>query len=426
MTEARALVHSRAVGSLLKVRACQDYDCPSPLTLKRSQAHNATINISKLEQISPETIRERLHLVPSQIPRVVSDDRVQRSVSGPADHRQSSSIDSANGMNAPQVAKYASETSATPSRSATLYGPRAEVSMSRSPPTRQASKGWKDELPPPTPPKDKIDTSPLSWSRSAGRAQSKESFATKRAFSTSHSDLPYLSNGADEMNRTVLRPGARSTQVKVNHGSTDSARAKSMPRPLSPEEKQRMRMLARKQREEDELQAAQEESARMARIRREKEEMLHDLEREERERLERLHREKEYALAEKARRESERQREEERKAREMEEKRSKEKERRAMLARRLEEDRERNERRIQETARRKEEERKLAEVKRKAKMKEIQSRYADRIGTRPVLLEGSVTVQTSASISWKRRYFELTTHAVEFYRDSQVYIFACS
>ena len=127
-------------------------------------------------------------------------------------------------------------------------------------------------------------------------------------------------------------------------------------------------------------------------------------------------------MAEKAKRERDLQREEERKAREMEERRLKEKERRTALARKLEEDRERNERRIQEAARRKEEERKLAETKRRARMKEIQAKYADQIGLRPIMLEGSITVQTSSCISWRRRYFELTAHSMLFFRDSQVII----
>lgn len=324
-------------------------------------------------------------------------------------------------MRSPQVARYASETTGTPTKTLPR-DPGVETSTSRPLPSRQASMRWQEDLPPPTPPKDKIDTSPLSLSKSRGHAPPIESFATKRAFSASHADLAYLSDDVnDDMDRLAGRPTARSTYVTVNRGGgNDFARAKSTPRPLSPEERQRMRMLARKQREEDELQAAREESARMERIRLQKERMLRDQEKAERERMERIQREKEHALAEKARREREQQREEERKAREMEDRRLKERERRAMLARKLEEDRERNERRIQEAARRKEEERKFSEAKRKATIKEIQARYAGQIGTRPVMLEGSITVQTSASISWKRRYFELTAHSMQFYRDSQV------
>lgn len=308
-----------------------------------------------------------------------------------------------------------------PSKSSSSYVGGGDTSMSRSLQTRHASQGWRNDMPPPTPPKDKDEATSLSFTRSISRAHPNETFSTKRAYSASQTELSYLSDGVDEeTDRAVIRPGGRSVQASVNRYSTDSARAKSVPRPLSPEERQRMRMLARKQREEDELQAAHEESARMDRVRREKEKMLQDQEREERERLDRIRRDKEHALAEKARREEEHQREEARKAREMEEKRVREKERRTELARQLEEDRERSERRIQEAAWRKEEERQAAEVRRKTKIKDIQSRYADRIGSRPVLLEGSVTVQTSSSISWRRRYFELTASAMHFYRDSQV------
>lgn len=340
-------------------------------------------------------------------------------MSEPAGHRHSSSLDSTNGIQVPEVVKQAFEAPRTPTKLVTSYSASADMFMRSLPPRR--AQAWANDLPPPTPPKDKVDVSPLSISKNTNRQYSHDSFATKRAFSASHTDLPYLADDPnDSMNSPTVRPSARTSSKTVYRGSGDSTRAKSMPRPLSPEERQRMRMLARKKREEDELQAAQEESARMERIRHQKEQMQRDQEREERERLERIRQEKEHALAEKARREREHQQEEERKAREMEEKRQKEKERRALLARKLEEDRERNERRIQENLRKREEERKMSEAKRKAKMKEIQSRFADRFGTRPVLLEGSVTVQTSASISWKRRYFELTANAVQFYRDSQV------
>ena len=114
--------------------------------------------------------------------------------------------------------------------------------------------------------------------------------------------------------------------------------------------------------------------------------------------------------------------EEEHRQQELETRRRQERERRLLHARRLEEERQENERRAAEAAKRREEQRRASDRVKQQRMSEIQSRYASfGVGnTNAVMHSGSVSVQTSGSMSWKRRYFELTGTSIAFYRDSQV------
>lgn len=99
-----------------------------------------------------------------------------------------------------------------------------------------------------------------------------------------------------------------------------------------------------------------------------------------------------------------------------------------LQAKRLEEERQESERRAAEAARKREEQRRASDVMRKQRMKEIQAKFAKagRFGSDAVLLSGVVTVQTSVSNSWKRRFFELKSDALLFYRDSQVGFSSCA
>ena len=103
----------------------------------------------------------------------------------------------------------------------------------------------------------------------------------------------------------------------------------------------------------------------------------------------------------------------------MELRRQKERERRRRETQELEAKMKEMELRAAEAAKKKAEQRRMTEASKKQRMKTIQDKYARANG---VLLAGSVTVQTSMSISWKRRYFELSRNALAFYRDSQVRI----
>ena len=90
--------------------------------------------------------------------------------------------------------------------------------------------------------------------------------------------------------------------------------------------------------------------------------------------------------------------------------------------RKVKEEKLENERRAAEAARRREEQRRASDAVRQKRMSEIQARYASFgvMNANAVMHSGSVSVQTSAAMSWKRRYFELTGAAISFYRDSRV------
>lgn len=198
---------------------------------------------------------------------------------------------------------------------------------------------------------------------------------------------------------------------------------RSPPRPLSPEERAKLRLELQQRRKEEERVAREEEARRQAELKRQKEEELR-LEREEEEhRLARIEEEKRHALAERARREREMLLEEEQKEREAELKKEQDRARRFEQTRRFEEERQELERRSAEIARKKDEQRRLDQSRRKQRMREIQEEFSrNRLDGPPntILLTGTVTIQTSLSLAWKRRFFELTESSVLFYRDSVV------
>jgi len=201
--------------------------------------------------------------------------------------------------------------------------------------------------------------------------------------------------------------------------SGNPQRFRYAPRLLSPEDKARLRLEHQRQREAEEKQAIQEEAERQARLKETKMQMMRQAEEEEQRRLETMEEEKRHALQERSRREAERLEEERRKARMMEIKKQEARERKLEQARLLEEERKQAELRAEEAARKKEEDRRVLEANKKAKMKEIQEKFSNKAGTDPVLLTGSVTVQTSMSLEWRRRFYELTDSAMRFFRDAR-------
>ncbi|TDL23755.1 hypothetical protein BD410DRAFT_820696 [Rickenella mellea] len=383
---ARALVHSRAVGALLK-------------------ANQGTLSVNNIDQLNAENVRDRLKLGPSFIPRATSNGLIQRSASEPVD--QSAKME-ASGSTSPITTKPLSPP--TP--------PKAPMTMKRivSQPQSQSIRRLMesdDDEPPPTPPKDKF--SPYSFKSGMSPQRSSEKLtgsisAHSQPSRPQTSGQPSSSSGNDSSKVLLSSTRARSA----------SAPRKPTPRSLSPGERARLRAEAQKQRELDEQKAIQEEAERQARLKREKQETLRQAELEEERRRIAVEEEKRYVAAERARKEAEREAEEERLEQEAEAKRQADKARRLQEARRLEELRKEEERRKEEAAKIKEEERKRAEAEKSVKMKEIQSKFVKGSkGANPVLLSGYVTVQTSASIAWKRRFFELHTSALILYKDSK-------
>jgi hypothetical protein len=107
--------------------------------------------------------------------------------------------------------------------------------------------------------------------------------------------------------------------------------------------------------------------------------------------------------------------------REREERRRRDAEKRAEVTRKFEEWR------LEEAHRREEIARVEEELKRKAMERREAARLAAakrrRESTMPggsVILSGWVTVQTSGSVAWRRRYFQLTDNLLRFYNREKV------
>ncbi|KAH8116314.1 hypothetical protein DFH11DRAFT_1579887 [Phellopilus nigrolimitatus] len=394
---ARALVHQRAVGSLFK-------------------AANISMNVSELNASNTNKLRERLHLGPSLIPRLASNTNsraVQRSASMPSEPR--SSADSGSGYGSPQSPRVRGTASDSQGRrSPTPTGLYAHMPSI-------PSEFDESQFAPPTPPKDPVRSasafvksasmSPLGHTGYRSASEIGWDQPSSRARAYSKPELAYMSDG-DEV---VISPGS----LNRRRGQMDFAHPNRESRVLSPAEKARIRLEMQKQRDAEEQRALQEEALRQERLKREKEETLRQAQEEDERRLAKLEDEKRRALIERARREREAQLEEERRLREMELRKLQAKERRMEQTRRFEEERREIERRASDAARKREEELRLTDQMRRQRMKDIQKKFAGRSGTDSVLLTGSVTVQASMSISWKRRFFELTEKALTLYRDYQ-------
>ena len=364
------------------------------------QAANVSMNVSNLQAQTVDKLRERLQLGPTSIPRLAPDGgrAVQRSVSMPVDMSPTPSPLRGSPLPAsPLPARYANVKPRQASESQVqTQAPPGSPHFPTIP-----SEYIDDNPPPPTPPKKDPNQSPGRASSVMARSISASPDMARRRAAT------YFSDG-DEV---VIQPGRSSG---IYPGIT--------PRVLSPEAKARQRLEAQKKRAQEELQAQKEEEARQARLKREKEAALRQAEKEETLRKMKLEEEKRHALAERARREREAQMEEEHRLQEIETRRRQERERRMLYARRLEEEKLENERRAAEATRRREEQRKVSDTVKQQRMAEIQAKYASFgvMNANAVMYSGNVSVQTSAAMSWKRRYFELTGTAISFYRDSRV------
>ncbi|KAI5121878.1 hypothetical protein M0805_001084 [Coniferiporia weirii] len=376
---ARALVHSRAVGSLFK-------------------AANVSMNVANLDGININILRERLHLSPSLIPRLASsDDRaVTRSSSTPSTLPNETRLETrSNGI--PQGMRVRGVASESQGRDSDVLATVGNL-IRRS----RISSDTDEGRPPPTPPKDPMQkNSATVFVRSASMSP---------AYGHSR---PHTAGYMSDESEIATGPGARRSHTEFAH-------QRGPPRVVSPAEKTKLRLEAQKQRMEEEQAAQQEEAERQARLKRQKEESLKQAQEEEDRRLAKLEEEKRRALLERARKEREERLEEDRRLRQMELRKQQEKERRLEQTRRLEEERQEIERRVAEAARKREEERRQTELRRRLRIREIQEKFKHVAHSEadPVLLTGAVTMQTSMSISWKRRFFELTRNRLTFYRDS--------
>ena len=186
-----------------------------------------------------------------------------------------------------------------------------------------------------------------------------------------------------------------------------------------------LREAARRASEAEERAAVREEAARQARIKWLREQEARKAAEDEEERRAQLERDLARSAAVRMAREEEERAEEERRARERIERRQRDAERRAEVARKLEEQRLEEVRRLEEIARTEEELKRKAMQKRDAaRIVGAKRRRESRLAGESLLLSGWVTVQNSGSVTWKRRYFQLTDTLMRFYNKEKVSSFA--
>ncbi|KAF8661368.1 hypothetical protein AX16_001462 [Volvariella volvacea WC 439] len=182
-----------------------------------------------------------------------------------------------------------------------------------------------------------------------------------------------------------------------------------------PAERARLRMEAQRKREMEERQALEEEERRQIEKRRMKEEQEKQERLEEEMRKIKLEEEFKRIAADRRRKEQQEKEEEERKKREFEEKKRLEKQRRLEEHKKLEEWRAAQNRLAEAAARRAEEERKREDALKRSKIMQIEKRIK-RNTKSEFLLTGWVTMQTTNSLVWKRRFYRLAGDTFYFYR----------
>ena len=184
------------------------------------------------------------------------------------------------------------------------------------------------------------------------------------------------------------------------------------------------REAARRASEEEEYAARREEVARQLRIKRQRDMEARQAEEEERTRLARLEEDLARKAVARIAREEEERADEERRVREREERRRRDAEKRAEVSRRMEEWRLEEERRMEELARADDELKRRAIQRREAARVAAAKRRRDsQLPGGSVILSGWVTVQTSGSVTWRRRYFQLTDAVLRFYNRDKVRVF---
>ncbi|KAH9074789.1 hypothetical protein EDB83DRAFT_1870110 [Lactarius deliciosus] len=183
-----------------------------------------------------------------------------------------------------------------------------------------------------------------------------------------------------------------------------------------PSTRSQLREAARRSSEAEDRAALREEAARQARIKWLREEEARKAVEEEEARRVQLEHDLARSAAMRMAREEEERAEEERRARERIERRRRDAERRAEVARKLEEQRLEEVRRLEEAARAEEElKRKALERRDAARFAGAKRRRESRLAGDSMLLSGWVTVQNAESVTWRRRYFQMTDTLIRFY-----------
>ncbi|KAH9965604.1 hypothetical protein BGW80DRAFT_1343916 [Lactifluus volemus] len=252
-------------------------------------------------------------------------------------------------------------------------------------------------------------TEPTQMARTSSASSSFEAPNLEKALphAPSSSNVPLVT-------RTISEPPPTSTATFLSQrGPPDFG---------DPVTRSEQREAARRASEEEEYAARREEVARQLRIKRQRDREARQAEEEERTRRAQLEQDLARKAAARLAREEEERAEEERRVREREERRRRDAEKRAEVARRMEEWRLEEERRKEELARAEGElKRRAVERREAARVAAAKRRRDSQLPGGSVILSGWVTVQTSGSVAWRRRYFQLTDAVLRFYnRDKDV------
>ncbi|KAH9971652.1 hypothetical protein BGW80DRAFT_1460335 [Lactifluus volemus] len=246
-------------------------------------------------------------------------------------------------------------------------------------------------------------TEPTQMARTSSASSSFEAPNLEKALphAPSSSTVPLVT-------RTISEPPPTSTATFLSQrGPPDFG---------DPVTRSEQREAARRASEEEEYAARREEVARQLRIKRQRDREARQAEEEERTRRAQLEQDLARKAAARLAREEEERAEEERRVREREERRRRDAEKRAEVARRMEEWRLEEERRKEELARAEGElKRRAVERREAARVAAAKRRRDSQLPGGSVILSGWVTVQTSGSVAWRRRYFQLTDAVLRFY-----------
>ena len=181
------------------------------------------------------------------------------------------------------------------------------------------------------------------------------------------------------------------------------------------------REAARLEAEAEERAVQREEAVRQARIKAQRAAEAKQAEEEELARRAQLERDLARKAAARAAQEEAEREEEERRVREREERRRRSAERRAEETRRIEEWMREEERRREEFARAEQEVKRIGNERREsARVAAAKRRRESRLDGDSVLLSGWVTVQSSESVAWRRRYFQLSDALLRLYHRQTV------
>jgi hypothetical protein len=293
---------------------------------------------------------------------------------------------------------------------------------------KKKSEGFHEDegVPPPIPPKDKgkYGVQPTADRHTPPKATSNHNPPAtdpisiprrRRTGSLSEFAVISHSNGSDE----VLVESGRSAGADKPVVQPIPLHNKWEPEVLSPTERARRRLEAQQRREMEKENALREEAERQAELRRRKEQFLKEEQDAETQRRASLEDELRRITAERRRKALLEQQQEARRQGELEERRRLDKERRLEEHRRLENWRREQARTVDEVAQREKELRRQVEDERRKKIQIAEARIK-RNKHMDSMLTGWVTMQTSDSLFWKRRFFKFVGTTVQFYMSPKV------